>query len=64
MMHGLAEPCKTNGFSSGLNGFGGGNVISNTFVQWMSSCEGRKWGWCLGVGAMGDRLAGKKYQWR
>ncbi len=32
-MNGLAEPCKTNGFSSGLNGFGGGNVVSNTFVK-------------------------------
>jgi hypothetical protein len=25
-MHGLAEPFKINGFSSGMNGFGGGNV--------------------------------------
>jgi hypothetical protein len=48
-MHGLAEPCKTNRLSSRSNGFGNGNVVSNTFVQWLPSCEERKWGRCLGV---------------
>ncbi len=63
-MHDLAEPCKTDWFSSGSNGFGGGNVVSNTFVQWLSSCEERKWVRRTGVGAMGDGLMGRKYRQR
>jgi hypothetical protein len=61
-LHGLAEPCcKTNWFSSGPSGFGGGNVVSDTFVQWLSSSEERKWGQRTGAGEMGDGLAGRKY---
>jgi hypothetical protein len=48
----------------GLNGFGGGNVVSDTFVQWLSSGEERKWGLRTGAGAMGDGLAGGKNRWR
>ncbi len=46
------------------NIFGSGNVISDTFVKWLCSSEERKWGWCTGVGAMGDGLAGRKDWWR
>jgi hypothetical protein len=63
-MHGLAEPYKTGWFSSGSNGFGGGNVVSDTFVKWLSSCEECKWGWRTGMGVMGDGLAGRKYRQR
>ncbi len=63
-LHGLAEPCITDLFSSGPNGFGGGNVVSDTFVHWLSSGEERKWGRRTGAGAMGDGLAGRKYRRR
>jgi hypothetical protein len=39
-------------------------VVSNTCVQWLSSCEERKLGRRMGVGAMGDGLAGRKYRGR
>ncbi len=63
-MHGLAEPCKTDGFSRGSNRFGGVNVVSKTFVPLLSSCEEHKWGRCLGVGAIEDGLAGRKHRMR
>ncbi len=63
-LNGFAVPCKTNWFSSGLNGLGSGNVVSNTFVKWLSSCEEHKWGQRTGVGAMGDGLMGRKYHGR
>jgi hypothetical protein len=56
----FVETCKTDWFSRGPNGFGGGNVVSDTFVQWLSSCEERKWGRRTGVDALGDGLAGRK----
>jgi hypothetical protein len=59
-LHGLAEPCKTNWFSRGPTGFCNGNVVSDTFVQWLSSSEERKWGLRTGAGATGDGLAGRK----
>ncbi len=59
-LHGFAEPCKTNWLSRGLNGFGSGNVVSDTFVQWLSSSEERKWGLRTGASAMGDGLVGRK----
>jgi hypothetical protein len=62
-LHSFAETCKTNWFSRGPNGFGGGNVVSDTFVKWLSCGEERKWGRHTGAGAMGDGLAGRKY-WR
>jgi hypothetical protein len=63
-LHSIAETCKTYWFSRGLNGFGGGNVVSDIFVKWLSSGEERKWGQRMGAGAMGDGLAGRKDQWR
>ncbi len=63
-LHSVAETCKTNWFSRGPNGFGSGNVVSDTFVQWLSSGEERKWGWHTGADAMGDGLAGRKDRWR
>jgi hypothetical protein len=62
--HSFAEICKTNWFSRGPNGFGCGNVVSDTFVKWLSSGEERKWGRRTGAGAMGDGLAGRKYRQR
>jgi hypothetical protein len=59
-LNGFAEPCETNWFSRGPNGFGGVNVASDTFVQRLSSGEERKWGLRTGAGAMGDGLAGRK----
>ncbi len=59
-LHGLAEPCKANWFSRGPNRFGRGNVVSDIFVQWLSSGEERKWGLRTGVGAMRDGHAGRK----
>jgi hypothetical protein len=38
-LHSLAETCKTNWFSRGPNGFGGGNVVSDTLVKWLTSSE-------------------------
>jgi hypothetical protein len=63
-LHSLAETCKTNWFSRGLNGFGGGNVVNDTFVKWLSSGKERKWGGRTGACAMGDGLAGRKDRWR
>ncbi len=63
-LHSFAETCKIDWFSRGLNGFGGGNVVSDTFVQWQSSGEERNWGLCMGVGAMGGGLAVRKDRWR
>ncbi len=51
-------------FSRGLDGFGSGNVVSDTFVKWLSSGEERKWGRRTGVGVVGDGLAGRKDQQR
>jgi hypothetical protein len=62
-----AWPCRAlqnDWFSSGSNGFGTENVVTNTFVQWQSSSEERKWGWRTGASAMGDGLAGGKYRQR
>jgi hypothetical protein len=63
-LHSLAETCKTNWFSRRLNGFGSGNVVSDTFVKQLSSSEERKWGRRIRAGAMGDGLVGRKDQWR
>ncbi len=60
----FAETCKTDWFSRGPDGFGHGNVVSDTFMQWLSSGEERKWGPHTGVGAMGDGLVGRKDQRR
>ncbi len=38
-------------------------MVSDTFVQRLSSGEERKWSLRTGVGAMGDGLAGRKDQW-
>jgi hypothetical protein len=62
-LHSFAETCKTNWFSRGPNGFGSGNVVSDTFVKWLPSGEECKWGQRTGAGAMGDGLAGRK-DWR
>jgi hypothetical protein len=62
--HIFAETCKTNCFSRGPNGFGGGNVVSDTFVKWLSSSEERKWDQRTQAGAMGDGLVGRKDQRR
>jgi hypothetical protein len=59
MLHSFAETCKTDWFSRGSNRFGGGNVVSDTFVKWMSIGEERKWDRHMGAGAMGDGLAGR-----
>jgi hypothetical protein len=63
-LHSFAETCKTNWFSRGPEGFGGGNVVHDTFMKWLSSSEERKWGRRTGAGAMGDGLAGRKDWWR
>jgi hypothetical protein len=63
-LHTFAETCKTNWFSRGLNRFGGGNVVSDTVVKWLSRGEERYWGQRMGVGAMGDELVGRKDRWR
>jgi hypothetical protein len=58
-----AWPCRAlqiDWFSSGPSGLGAGNVVSDTFVQWLSSGEECKWGLRTGTGAMGDELAGRK----
>jgi hypothetical protein len=60
----LQSPSTPIGSAVGQMVFGGGNIVSNTFVQWLSSCEERKWDQGMGVGAMGDRLAGRKYRQR
>ncbi len=62
-LHSFAETCKTNWFSRGPCRFGGGNVVSDTFVKWLSSGEEHKWGRHMGAGAMGDGLAGRKDRW-
>ncbi len=59
-LHSFAETCKTNWFSRGPHGFGGGNVVNDTFMKWLSQGKERKWGWCMGAGAMGDGLTGRK----
>jgi hypothetical protein len=63
-LYSFAETCKTNWFGRGLDVFGSGNVVSDTFVKWLSSNEERKWGRCTGVGAVGDGLAGRNDRWR
>ncbi len=63
-LYSFAETRKTNWFSRGLNRFGGGNVVSDTFVKWLSCGEERKWGRCTGAGAMGDGLTGRMDQQR
>ncbi len=55
-LHSFAETCKTNWFSWGPNGFGSGNVVSDTFVKWLSRGEECKWGQRTGAGAMGGRF--------
>ncbi len=62
--HCFAETCKTDWFSRGSNEFGGGNVVSDTFVQWLVSGEEHKWGRCTKKGMMGDGLMGRKGQQR
>ncbi len=67
-LHGFAETCKSNWLSRGLNGFGGGNVVSDTFVKLLSNGDKRKWGRRTGAGVMGDGLVGRKdwqrqWQW-
>jgi hypothetical protein len=62
-LHSLAETCKTDWFSRGPNGFGGGALVSDTFVKRLSSSEERKWGRRTGAGAIRDGLAGRK-NWR
>jgi hypothetical protein len=42
-LHSIAETCKTNWFGKGSNGFGGENVVSDTFVKWLSRGEEHKW---------------------
>jgi hypothetical protein len=59
-LYGFVEPCKTYWFSRDPNGFGSGNVVSDTFMQWLSSSEERKWGLRTGACAMGDGLMGRK----
>jgi hypothetical protein len=59
-LHSFAESCETNWFSRVSNGFGCGNVVSDMFVKWLSSSEEHKWGRCMGAGAMGDGLVGRK----
>ncbi len=59
-LHSFLETCKTDWFSRGPNEFGSGNVVSDTFVKWLSSNEERKWGQRTGAGVMGDGLAGRK----
>ncbi len=39
----FAETHKTDWFSRGPNGFDSGNVVSDTFLQWLSGGEERKW---------------------
>ena len=63
-LHSFADTCKTDWFSRVPNKSGSGNVLSNTFVQWLSHGEERKWGRCMGAGAMGDGLVGRKDWWR
>jgi hypothetical protein len=63
-LHSFAETYKTNWFSRGPNRFGGGNVVSDTVVKWLSSCKEHKWGQRTGVGAMGDGLLDRKDQQR
>ncbi len=55
-LHSFAETCKTDWLSRGPNGFGGGNVESDTFLKWLSSSEECKWGQRTKVGIMGDGL--------
>ncbi len=38
-LHSFAETCETNWFSRGPNGFGSGNVVSDTFVKWLSAVK-------------------------
>ncbi len=59
-LHSISETCKTDSFSRGPNGFGGGNVVSDTFVKWLFSGEECKWGRRTGAGAMGDGRVGRK----
>jgi hypothetical protein len=64
-LHSFAVTCKTNCFSRGLNGLGGWNVVSDTFVKWLTSSEKHKWGRRTGAGAIGDGLEGRKdRQWQ
>jgi hypothetical protein len=49
-LHSFTETCKTVWFSRGPNRFGGGNVVSDTFVKLLSSDEERKWGGGTGAG--------------
>jgi hypothetical protein len=59
-LRGFAETCNTDWFSRGPNRFGNGNVVSDTFLQWLPGGEERKWGQRTGADAMGDGLAGRK----
>ncbi len=63
-LYSFAETCKTNWFSTDPNEYGGGSVVSDTFVKWLSSGEERKWDWKMGAGAMDDGLVGRKYRRR
>jgi hypothetical protein len=63
-LHSFAETSKTVWFSRGPNRFGGENVVSDTFMKWLSSGDERKCGRCTRAGAMGDGLAGRKDRWR
>jgi hypothetical protein len=38
-----AETCKSDWFDRGLIGFGSGNLVSDTFVKWLSRGEEHKW---------------------
>jgi hypothetical protein len=59
-LHSIVETCKTDWFSRGTNRFGGGNLVSDTFMKRLSSREERKWGRHTGAGVMGDGLMGRK----
>ena len=61
-LHSLAETCITSWFSKGPNGFGGGNVVSDTFMKRLSSGEKRKLGRRMGAGVMEERLTVRKDQ--